>query len=438
MLPQHACHSENHVFDRWILWLVAILAALPFGEVFYLRFEFATVSIFEQLYLLLILVLMAKIIYEKRTKYPFVLLLFSLVVISSVFLSSTIGGISIAGTLRHLRFYLPFIVATLLLAVNIKISFDRYLHWLTIAAIISSLLALYIHHFAPEFLSNCLAVSEVAQDVAIVHGRLRWTNAPLVLLVLLCVFLRPRCIPRQTMLFAFITSFVATFNTSNRSLLLGCVGFFLGAVAMSVNSRQAFARIALGTTIVLLAAISVSCLLQTDGRLRELVDLRFLGHGDVSEIYEQAVTINRVPHYEEYAERIRASFVVGQGLGRPFSVITGQDVFIADISLVAFLLPFGIMGIVVFGVFVMKLVTLIRRAPTSSRAGTSSLVLLLLALCLILSLNLDLFSRNNFVIYFTLLVMTLQNQTPLDTDKRFERRYARAPSYRHSLPGLRT
>ncbi len=438
MLAQHALHSEKHAIDRWILWLVIILAMLPFGQVFYLRLGFVTLSIFEQLYLVLMMVLTAKILCEKRVKYPLALFLFSSTVIISVLLSSTIGGVPATDALRQMRFYLPFLVATLLLAADIRLPLARYLNLLMIASVVSSLSALYIHHVAPDFLASCFVASEEVQDTALIHGRLYWVNSHLTLFVLLCVFLRLPGISRPMVLLAFAISFAAAFNTSSRTVLAGCVLFILGALITVAGLRQAFSRIALVTTLVLLSAIPVCSIYQEDERVRDLIDRRFFGSGDVENVYERAVMTNRMPYYEQYLESFRRHFPVGQGLGRPLSVASTHDIFISDVSFISFLLPFGAMGILLFGVFVMKLVTLIRRAPAAVRSDSRNLFLLLLVVSLLMSLNMDLFSRHNFVIHFTLLVMMLQNQTPLDTKKRHERRYVQTPYCRRQLRGLRT
>jgi len=74
--------------------------------------------------------------------------------------------------------------------------------------------------------------------------------------------------------------------------------------------------------------------------------------------------------------------------------------FTTDISFVAFLLPFGLPGLVIFFGFVFAIwKTFISHGRIYSNNQSSGVFVLMLVTSLLVSLNIDIFSRKIFVIY---------------------------------------
>ena len=175
---------------------------------------------------------------------------------------------------------------------------------------------------------------------------------------------------------------------------------------VSTNYRV-LVRHSLSSLLMVCATAVTITVISTNEQVSLLIRKRFFGSGDVSRIYEDAFMRDRVSVYEQYLQSIAQHFPIGQGLGRPFSVTAGQDIFTTDISVMAFLIPFGFAGALVFVLFIYKIFATIHYANRQTSSQTRKLLYGFVGIFLLMSLNLDFFSRNNFVIYLTLLVTSL-------------------------------
>ena len=142
--------------------------------------------------------------------------------------------------------------------------------------------------------------------------------------------------------------------------------------------------------------------------MSSLIEVRFLGSGDVTNVYSKAVVANRLGMYEQYMQSIVHHFPLGQGVGRPFSSSLGIDLYSTDISFMAFLLPFGLVGLLIFGLFIYKIFANIDQCRWTISDQTRKSLFLFVGIFLLMSLNIDFFSRNNFVIYLAALIMSLR------------------------------
>ena len=158
-------------------------------------------------------------------------------------------------------------------------------------------------------------------------------------------------------------------------------------------------------------AIIVIVLMQVDSRVADLIRVRSLGIGSGADVAENAAVVGRLLIYQQYAQSLATYFPIGQGLGRPFSnlVLTGP-IYTSDVSLMSFVLPFGILGVVALGAFVASLAVVIRSLHGRLERGSRFVLLSFLGVFVLMAFNIDYFAQNNFVVFFAALLMSLHRE----------------------------
>lgn len=398
--------------DRIILGTIILLAALPFAQVFYLEIVGIMLDAFELLYLTLIMIILLKILIFGSIKKEFLpFLLFIVTIILYFIISVNIYGAKSIDIVNQLRHYLPFLIGTMLLVTRTIVKTEKYLRLLTFASIISSTTAMIIHHLMPELLADLLFSSEELVSITTIHGRLYWANACLVFFVTLSFMLTQRKIHvnKAIMSIALFLTFVGLVNTVNRTMIIGLVFLLVGYSFLEKHIILSIKRSKKAIGLGVIGALIIFGLMSVYPKVKYLIEKRYLRSG-YEQVYETALVKERFPIYAQYANSIKTYFPVGQGLGKPFHIrFNGIRVPITDISIISFLLPFGPLGLIVFCIFIYTLFRLVSRANNSISERAIRIFKLFLITSLIMSLNIDLFSRNNFVIFVTMLVLTLQN-----------------------------
>lgn len=399
--------QTHNIFDQLVFWLVMILAALPFGQILQLRIPGVILNAFELIWLSLLGVLLLKILLEKKIKRNFLFFIFCILALLYIFGSAAVYDVSVKDAIVQLRKYLPFMVATLLLSTGTSISTATWLNGLVICAGLSSFSALYIHYFAPSIIESSFAASEKLQEIILVYGRLYWMNASLAFFVLLGEFSKELKTKKWLLVMVSLLSFITMFNTLNRTMLVGYGLFLIWIIFISQNLRMFFRRFSAVFVILFVSFVSVVVLSSLDERVASLIQLRFFGGGDIANVYNVSFVGGRLGLYEQYAQSILQYFPLGQGLGRPFSSLLGNHVYTTDISFMSFLLPFGLMGVMVFFVFIYNIFSGIRQYGGQDNKQLRQLLFVLVCIFLLMSLNIDFFSRNNFVIFLAVMVESL-------------------------------
>ena len=72
-----------------------------------------------------------------------------------------------------------------------------------------------------------------------------------------------------------------------------------------------------------------------------------------------------------------------------------------------FLLPFGISGVIFFILFVISLIKTVKKSTIRNDVKKS--IYLMIFISILMSFNIDLYSRNTFVIFLTMLILSLKN-----------------------------
>jgi len=390
--------------DRLLFGLVVALALVPFNQVHLFRLGFITLGLYE-VTIVSVMITATIIIALRGARRRFTGLFFSWVIVSAGFfvLTPVINGGDLRSAFRQIRPFLPFFAAVLLLVAPVKGNVTRSVEGVVVGTAIGGMAAIIIHLLFPEFLTTALSANEDAVAISVVHGRLCWSNAVMTFVALSYVVTR-----KKTDVVAQVCCMVCVFGTLltlNRTLPPFMIAFYIVAhYSVSKRISRTFLSLAI---LSVMAAVLVFWL--ADDRYFHLFAKRFLGHGDLANIYERCVLYGRAVMYERYLEIIMETFPLGQGLGLPYVSTRMGSVYITDNSFLAFFLPFGVLGGFLFIWFIERIWGALDEknlGPMESMDLVRVLRIMLAFLCLV-SLNIDVFSRNNAVLILAFLVSSI-------------------------------
>ena len=397
----------NTLVSRAIVALTLLLVCLPFGQVLVVPVGIAKLNLSDAIMVMLVgLLSWLALLNGVRRRFGILLVMWSAVSVSYFLASWALWNAPIKESLTQYMFFLPFSVALFILAVPIDGLVDQYIPTLVAATALSAAGALTINFLFPGFVAASFASNPSVSDAILEGGRLYWGNVLAVFVPLGIVLYKDHAGIGTWM--ALSVAAVAALATVNRTVMLGCL---LLVTSKVVSDRRAgiIERIRLFLAVAGALIVVGLVLYQASDKFASLIDLRLFGRGDLSAVYESAVVEGRLSNYEQYWRSLSSHFPLGQGLGRPLSTGPAGDVFSTDISALSFMLPFGIAGI---GVVVAVIWAMWREtvgAVVTTPWGHTLRVLLpqLLLVFSVMSLNIDIFSRNVAIVWMAMLIALL-------------------------------
>ncbi len=405
-----------------IVLTLALVAAMPFSHLFLLHLGVVTLNPYELAYAVIFVLLITHLIfYGVNKRFSLTLLLTVSIFIIYGFVSVLIYKTSLDDVFKQIRFYIPFFLATLIVASKISYDVVKFTRYLTFAALVSSLSAIVLNFAFPQVIASMYQTSETAAYISTEGGRLRWDNSFLLFFVIAIYFSSRH---KSVVLYlSLISCLVALMASVSRTEILATIVFVIVLSVFEASGViKKLKRVSLLLPIILIALLAAYFVLSLDSRFTDAANIRFTGGGDVSNIYERSVEINRLFLYDQYWTKLSDNFPFGQGLGRPFANNGIEDVFISDISIVSFMLPFGLVGAVLFFIFVRAIRQLFRK-PTHSCESLFEkkfryAFLHMTTIWILISLNDDWFSRKSSVIYlalFGVLIFSTKNRKLMDS-----------------------
>lgn len=382
--------------DKITMSTLLLLAAIPFAQIFSLNLGFIVLNTQDLIILFLIPLLVLNLI-KRRVKKK--LMIFSLVSIFIFILyalfSFVISGNPTAAIIQQIRLFFPFFIALIILPGKFIINEDLFLNRLQVAVGISAISALTIHFFFPALISTLFSSNEDTVFIALEGGRLIWSSAVLSFFIIATVVLyKSKTVIDITLLVIIGT---AVIFTQNRTLI---IFVFLTYLLSYYYVTGKFFK----STFNLISFLGLSLvgffIFSTDN-MRALLERRFFLGNAKTEEFEHAFLIGRVSNYEQYWASFADNFPWGQGFGLPMSItFFGDRIFSTDISIMSFLLPLGILGLainLIFLIFIFRSFFNTKKLFFENKKYGVFLIISLMAL--FTSFNIDLFSRNIFVIY---------------------------------------
>ncbi len=403
-----------------ILGSAAFLALLPLQQLFMVPFAGGALNTFETSYLLILFfsLLCALYYFSLRTSRPLLYLVLAIGGYTTFQLLLDSG--SLFYIVKQLRYFMPFIVAVVVLAVRPKrLYLKETLYYLSIAAMLSALASLVLHFFFQETLIRIIQRSSdpaAGNHLALLirSGRSPWGNASLVYIAVIALGFLQEYTPRRQLVVKLAVGFtvLAAMATLSRTTLLGLamIAFLAPLVYYTKKSQKLTYYFRIGF-VVFFMIVGILGLSLINERFGKSLALRFAVNVGVSEVVDSAITGNRDILYEQYMERLVNGLPFGQGLGKPYAVLPDRGAFYTvDNSYLSFMLPFGVIGLIILLGFLYQILKLL--GPKSDNWPLErfrKFMLLVVGVTMIIALNMDLFSRNNYVIFITFIAIAYAN-----------------------------
>ncbi len=312
--------------------------------------------------------------------------------------SLVVLDVSFNSWINQTRHFLPFIVACMALLSRLYIDKSKFLNGITLAVALSAFLAIIIHLFFKNFIAYAFAASDEVSEIIIKHGRMYWGSNLLALFGLAALMIERDKYKKKLLDFAVFFIFVGSVFTQNRTMLGGLMFFFI--VTQLFVFKKAIKPIIYISIVAIIVAASFF-FLASDNMIALLQKRLFLTNSAGTEI-EQAFTVGRVGLYIQYLDILRSTLPFGQGLGIPFAyvIFSGEPIFTSDISLASFSIPFGLLGLIMLLMFMANIFKSFHKYEKVYPYDKSPKIFYwLLVSAFFISLNMDVFSRNIFVVY---------------------------------------
>jgi hypothetical protein len=406
----------TRLLDRLVLALVVVLSCLPFSQVVIIPVGGVTLFAYDLVYIALVVVLLVKMATHRLLHPAPFFLLVAAVAVSTAFALAGPRAPSLHLMLYQGRYFLPFAAAALIVATGTTIPFRRLLLALCAGSLISASLALAINYLFPGFLVRQFSFAQEISELAVTQGRLHWTNDSLAFMPFLAAATIPMLKNRALGLLLAVSGAVAagvSFSRLNRTVLAG-LGLYVivllaGSLLRGRTVRQPglqAPRVAARLLLVLaVLGAMIYALVSYNPELAKTAGERFPTNAEkVSAFLQGDVAQERGPIWRHYLQYPPLDYVFGQGLGTPL-VVSDRLVYTSDVSYWAFLLVFGILGLLALAAL---LSVLFRRlhSPVLARPPNSWALTALVIVTMLIALNVDWLSRDNMVVYLSLLVMS--------------------------------
>lgn len=383
--------------------MLALLLVVPALKVF--TFRIAGINIlFPQLVHAAIIVCCIGLVFVRKVRSRellFVYLLCAFLVIV-ILVDVSIGKVPVFGSLKHLSVFSAYFAAVACLLVPIRYNLSRLQHVLIAALICGLAASLILYWIFPSYL---LDIRESGGPLTAESSiRLMWENGPAIFVLIPALLLI-----RNSALRVLIICFVAIglLFVMNRTIIAGIAFYFL-LLLLVRRSHISQTKILYFSAGLLLTIIIFSIVTMTYPDIGATFAARFFDKEGLIMAGE-----TRLPLYEQYFANIGKSFPWGLGLGIPVASLWGRDAYYSDVSLLTFLIPLGLAGVSFCLAFI---ILLYRRIAELQDSYWRQLMSIGVITYILVSLNVDIFSRSNAVIILAAFVSVL-----IERDKRLRK-----------------
>lgn len=386
--------KKSTVFDTWIIVLLALLLVVPALKIF--TFKIAGMNIlFPQLVHVAIILCCIGLVFVRRVRSRELLFAFLLCafLIIAILVEITTGKVPVFGSMKHLSVFSAYFAAIACLLVPIRYDLARLQHILIAALACGLAVSLILYWIFPNYLSD---IRESGGPLTAESSiRLMWENGAVIFVLIPALFLMRNSALRM-LLICFVA--VGLLSVMNRTIIAG-IGFYFLLFLIVRRSHISQAKILYFSAGFLLIMIIFSIIAINYREIGTIFMSRFLDKEGLIMAGE-----TRLPLYEQYFANIMKSFPWGLGLGIPVASLWGHDAYYSDVSLLTFLIPLGLAGFCFCLAFI---ILLYRRIAKLNDSYWRDLLTISVVTYIVVSLNVDIFSRNNAVIILAAFVSVL-------------------------------
>lgn len=403
-MPSEISMKKSTVFDTWIIALLALLLVVPAVKMF--TFRIAGINIlFPQLVHAAIILCCIGLVFVRRVRSRELLFAFFLCafLVIAILVKVSSGKVPVFGSMKHLSVFSAYFAAVACLLVPIRYDL-RKLQRILIGALMCGLaLSLILYWVFPNYLSDIRESG--GQLTAESSIRLMWENGAAIFVLIPALFLI-RNGALRVLIICFIV--IGLLFVMNRTIIAGIVFYLMLLLFLrrSAISQTAILYLSAGLTVIIIIFSIIA------------VNYREIGTIFMSRFFDEEGLImaatTRLPLYEQYFANVIKSFPWGLGLGIPVASLWGHDAYYSDVSLLTFLIPLGLAG---FCFCIAFIILLYRRIAELRDSYWRHLMSIGVITYVLVSLNVDIFSRNNAVIILAAFVSVL-----IERDKRLRKK----------------
>ena len=309
-------------------------------------------------------------------------------------------------TFSHVFTYFPFIIAILIQEINVRYDVKKVLIYFTICAAISSFSAILIQYFYQNvFYSINYDIDVSSIESKLEWGRISWIGSAVALPLIaqigfLNIFSKKEKYIISISLISIVLGLVFTFN---RTFLLAFTFLMLYVVLINTGKFR-FKILVVVSLLLFLSILVINNLKDFVPNLENLIDYRILGFFKGQSSIKGDIESRQIL-YNQYIENILNNNLLGQGFGLPFSTIPEPRAW-SDVTLISFLIPMGFIGVILFVIFLIKILIKIKRNIDNNQVKKLYIVVLLLSI--LVSFNDDIWSHKNFPIIFVFMINSFQ------------------------------
>lgn len=393
---------------EWIDWvaLCIVLALIALPHYALLRLPVMTYTVWspELLYGLLSVSSIACIALRNKSAERILFGSFVAFVITVYFvLSVAVLKHGLAPCMSQVRYFLPFATASLVVNTAWNLRLSLVIKCIAIACAASGIMAISLNFGFQDFYHTLHEGNTISKNMA-TEGRLYWTPAAIALLIPI-IFVVPMHWFLRLPILIFVTSAVAL--TQSRTLLFVYSGLTLVMIAKRSRSQlKTFGFIVF--VLLLIAALVFSI---CDEQMIESFMNRFGLNDNFKGAIETATVVSRGEIFDYYIYQLQSYKVLGGGFGLPLFILKDQTpVFTSDVSVLSFYFPMGLVGLCLIFTFWWICWKRIRAASRDPHVNSIAAGLQwVLCIACVVSLNLDIFSRNLFVVLLAFLIAIVRS-----------------------------
>jgi hypothetical protein len=411
------------ILDHILLFFIICLSILPITRLPIGQERGINIEVPIQLLIFLILILRILLIGLNKNILP---LLFFSIVAGFYFIISPIIGITYSLAFTHLRNYFPFFLGCLLLTQSTTILLDKALLGLTIGIGMSALLMIYIQYINPDLLLMVYMDQYNVYSGLISWGRAFWLGTPASLISILAIFnsylFKPKI--KVFIYLGCICSSLGLIASFTRTSIFAGIGLVIVLFFYSYIFRNGkkIKKILIFLLIGIIFCLSVWFFFKLDNRLYILFQNRVINLISGTANIDLDIHTRKLL-FEEYINRFTANPIFGQGLGVPFSYSSGISYW-ADITLVSFILPFGLLGLFSIILYFFVLFKMILYSKVGYLKKVTNSILVLACIGIAISLNDDIWSHKSFVIYFSMIASVLYTNAKVIRNSYNEKKHS--------------